>query len=302
MDDYSGSSMARNRHLVAEPYQQTPSQFMNRPDVAVHARIFPKGEAQLPTHVTNLMTEGLHAGTEKAAFERVNNMQPEADYQPAGHKHQGFETAAHYGTVERDHMENTPHDLAEDEGVFSAEGMSHGMYYKNDAEDVGSTSVMIPGGNRPVPGPNRPSTDTPGFKTWRRHVGEALADPSKAHTVPHHVRAIYEASGGAEGSHAVYPEGLKPMKDDGKPFSFVEQPALAPFATPQGGVHQQWSSPHDPFNPDVKGSRARQGEAHPQFVEMRARNTALEMQAKGQRVPNAIKRAAGYREDSKKVY
>lgn len=305
MEDYSGTSMAANKHLVAEPHQQTPSQFMNRPDVAVHARIYPKGEAGLPTHITSDMDEGLHVGTEQAAKERINNMLPNVSRLPRNKRENGFETAAHYGTVDPKHMENTPHNLAEDEGVFSdANTRPKGIYYKNDAEDQGSISAMIPGGNRSVEGPSRMSTDTPGFKTWRAHVTDALNDPSKAHTVPHHVRAIYEASGGAGGTHATYPVDLQPRKSRLVSSDQTPQMALAPFSDTQQpfGLKEDWRSPNDPYDANLRGESATYGNPDQVYNESYARMISEKMQDKGHRVPNALKRAAGGYDDTKKIY
>jgi hypothetical protein len=197
-------------HLrAAEPHEQTPEQFLNRPDTFVHGRFIDKD--MHPASQPHLMGYSVHAGTRAAALDRLEQLGA-----PRGGRKQHARFFA--GTVDPKRMHNPPpsgdvhdHGTQEVERRFYGGAdqsritmpnvnewrardqneewteEDHDKYYRNQAEDVGSTSVIL----------STPSPDRANFKPWRRHVSDALA---QGKPVPKHVEALYHASGGAEGS------------------------------------------------------------------------------------------------------
>lgn len=220
----------------AKPHEQTESQFHNRPDVFVHGRYMSMAASE--QGYKNMLfsggppTQGFHAGSEAAAHERLTNL----DAPLHGHAARFF-----HGRVDPIHMQNTPNKGEWEQG-FPAETAHtnparalptrrtddpgrevdqidewrlrhHGSYYRNDYEDRGSTSVILPTEEvrykqrmdfegqpgRPPAVYERVDHAPRNFNTWRMDVHRAL---STGQEVPHHVRATYEASGGVEGSHS----------------------------------------------------------------------------------------------------
>lgn len=207
-------------HLgAAEPHEQTPEQFLSRPDTFIHGRYMDKDMHS--TAQPHLMGYTLHAGTRAAAMDRLEQLGA-----PYGGRKQHARFFA--GTVDPRRMRNQPpsgdvHDHGDQEVTRRIYGGSeetkitkpnvnewrikdqnedwaeehHDHYYRNEAEDPGSTSVIV-------------STPTPGmtnFKPWRKHVSEAL---KYGQPVPKHVEALYHATGGEKG-------GVYHLESDFKP-------------------------------------------------------------------------------------
>lgn len=202
----------------AKPFEQTESQFQKRPDVMVHGRYVDKverGDAmpqfsrmEFPEPV---LGDGFHAGTEKAAHERLQHL---------GKPWMDREARFFHGRVDPDKMSNTPtpgrwepadaEPSPTDPGRRKDRGElwaieDHDQYYRNDYEDEGSTSAILSVRNAPARThatrgtPVEEGYKTPNnFETWRTSVGNAMAQGDK---VPRHVQALYEASGGADGPH-----------------------------------------------------------------------------------------------------
>lgn len=197
-------------HLrAAEPHEQTPGQFLSRPDTFVHGRFIDKD--MHPASQPHLMGYSVHAGTRASALDRLEQLGA-----PRGGRKQHARFFA--GTVDPKRMRNPPpsgdvHDHGDQEVTRRIYGGTeenkitkpnsnewrakdrnedwteedHNQYYRNQAEDVGSTSVIV----------STPTVDRANFKPWRKHVSEALA---QGRNVPKHVEALYHETGGAEGS------------------------------------------------------------------------------------------------------
>lgn len=198
----------------AEPWEQTESQFLNRPDVFFHGRF--EDRAAPASKGPTPRDWQFHAGSEKAAIERMTQL---------GHRwNDRYEPRFYAGRVDPSQMHNQPppegpnfhpgqrveergvepykekrvvreadnewraEDIGED---WSQSDVDH--YYRNDYEDVGSTSVILKEGRE---GPRN-------FRTHRSLVSEAIRDGLP---VPKHVQATFEASGGTRGSRAIYPQ------------------------------------------------------------------------------------------------
>lgn len=209
----------------AKPYQQTESQFHNRPDVMVHARFMNVADVNAPGAHAQMgnwaKPQGFHAGTERAAYERMEALGPP---NVASDPHPRY----FHGQVDPAKMQNTPQPSLyetdpnkavrisngwetgpKDKGRLQDHGEDwepehHNSYYRNDIEDVGSVSTIHGwrdpqritsefGGSRHVSIPDN-------FTTWRQSVTEAH---EAGKVVPSHVRAVYDATGGEAGPHHV---------------------------------------------------------------------------------------------------
>lgn len=215
----------------AEPYEQTAAQFHNRPDVFVHGRYerTMPGSRELDLHDSSIARQGFHAGTEAAAEDRLMQLGvPWADHSPR----------FYHGRVDPGRMRNTavPGDWehkenslggavrqAWDPGRLPDEGeewgsMHHGSYYRNDYEDKGSTSVVLPVehiGGRYIP---------QNFQTHREAISEALR---QRRTVPAHVKAVYKATGGTRGPRSVHHALFTPNTTSVKgKYAKVDDPIL----------------------------------------------------------------------------
>ena len=207
--------MENMRH--AEPYEQTHEQFLNRPDVFVHGRPVRKDK---PLNAVPNPAFDFHAGTRKAALDRVHDM---------GALRGGDEQHVRFfaGQVDPRKMENRPPEEgphhhpgqvvekrqyggseqvrvaepAENEWRLKDQWLDWGEgdlnhYYRNEAEDPGSTSVILHGSQR-------------NFRSWRGQVSQAIREGK---TVPSHVRSAYEASGGSGGSKTYFDAEYKPTR------------------------------------------------------------------------------------------
>lgn len=190
----------------AEPHEQTPAQFHNRPDVFVHGRLeWPEVPHNQPP---KQRAWDFHAGTSQSAIERMNDF---------GTPRQGKEPRFYAGQIHPGAMQNPPPaegphyhpdqvvlhkgdnrymtrvaEPASNEWRIKDPGEDWDpadvdSYYRNDHEDVGSTSVIV-GSYGVSVGQN--------FRSWRTSVHDALEHNKR---VPHHVKSVYEQSGGAEG-------------------------------------------------------------------------------------------------------
>jgi hypothetical protein len=198
----------------ADPHEQTEAQFHNRPNMFVHGRFErpdkPGVSGQLDLGLGTQIT-GFHAGTERAAHDRLG---------PEGHAvpWKGTHAVFYHGVVDPEKMRNKPepghwegNPLVGDKGRIEDKDEDwnqghHDKYYRNDWEDKGSTSVILSTPIHPRTGHPAPTN----FLTHRAAVSEALRDGKH---VPSHVRAVYDATGGAQGSHAVSHTHFKPVQD-----------------------------------------------------------------------------------------
>lgn len=195
----------------AEPYEQTEAQFHNRPDVMVHGRFVREDRLTQPGLPNQLAAysgrAGFHAGTARAAQERVATLGP-------ANKGYAEDPRFFHGRVDPAKMKNTPDPGAwedpkgpypppiNDPGRIVDQGddwqhHDHNKYYKNEHEDPGSVSSV-----HSVESVDRHSVQgvPNNFKTWRQSVAEA--QESGAH-IPSHVKAVYDATGGTAGPHHV---------------------------------------------------------------------------------------------------
>jgi hypothetical protein len=221
-------------HLrAAEPHEQTPAQFLNRPDTFVHGRFVEKD--MHPSTEWHKMGYSMHAGTHAAALDRLEQLGS-----PRGGRKQHARFYA--GTVDPKRMYNPPpsgdvHDHGDQEVTqtpFRFEKAKvtkpnsnewrikdqnedwnethHDKYYRNNAEDIGSTSVILSARG-----------DQTNFKSWRRHVSDAL---QQGKAVPKHVEAVYHESGGDQGSVYHVEPGFRPEVDYRErrlPYAATEQ-------------------------------------------------------------------------------
>jgi hypothetical protein len=191
----------------AEPHEQTESQFHNRPDVFVHGRYEPlkPGPRELVFNEDEAnSSKGFHAGTETSSHERMSAL---------GTPWAGTSPKFYHGSVDVTRMNNNSTPGAWETGSFRQydrgraqdEGQGwtpedHGKYYRNDYEDVGSTSAVLPFEKHLDHGEHF-GEHTPGnFLTHRQAVSDAL---SQGKTVPGHVKAVYDATGGSYGPKSV---------------------------------------------------------------------------------------------------
>lgn len=144
---------------------------------------------------------GFHAGTEKAAHERMSDL---------GESWGGTMPRFYHGRVDPAKMRNTPAQgnwevagpdkVRPDRGRIAdqQEGWAQeheNSYYRNDYEDEGSTSAILATkgtGRRDLIGDQFQTPDN--FETWRGAVGNALR---RGDEVPRNVHASFRASGGA---------------------------------------------------------------------------------------------------------
>jgi hypothetical protein len=124
----------------------------------------------------------------------------------------------------------------------------HGSYYRNDYEDKGSTSVILPlavdHGD-----PSAASTYTPqNFKTHREAVSDAL---KQGKPVPSHVRAVHDATGGESGPKSVVHTNFQEPRPVvwGKGYEKTDQP-ITGFTSTKGmatfsGGYKTYHAPDD---------------------------------------------------------
>jgi hypothetical protein len=203
----------------AEPHEQTESQFHNRPDVMVHGRFVDKDymdQAGVAKQLHPLWSgpQGFHAGTEKAAHDRVADLAPAIEGTTARFFHGRVDPAqmrnqptpgrweqSTQGTVAKGDPGRKP-DKGED-----WDRTHHNTYYRNDYEDKGSTAAILPvnihvTGEEQIGALTVPTEEhRPGnFTTWRDGITQAMKASQR---IPAHVKALYEASGGESGPHHV---------------------------------------------------------------------------------------------------
>lgn len=256
-----GMSGSEPGTLPAHPWEQTPSQFLNRPDIMVHGRNATVSHGN-GYHVS---THDFHAGTEKAAHDRLNMLGPAWE---------GTEPRFYHGTVDASQMSNRPdwNDFNKD-GPVSDHGDNWpdmteraGKYYKNEWEDPGSVSVILDGRRRRglshrtttdvMTGAERAYTsndDRPdNFKTWQEHVQEGLQTPGR--TVPKHVEAIYNDMGGPKApTHVYHPEYKNQPTGYHVMLQEKTQEPLETFRGVYGGMADHWQSPSDATSPQILG-------------------------------------------------
>jgi hypothetical protein len=166
------------------------------------------GSKELDLHSDNTrVSSGFHAGTERAAHERLQSLGSAwADHSPRFY-HGRVDPSQMQNTAVPGQWENALDNTRHggDPGRMVDQGeewrrYEHGSYYRNDYEDKGSTSVILPleveHGD-----PEAASTYTPqNFKTHREAVSDAL---KQGKPVPSHVRAVHDATGGESGPKSV---------------------------------------------------------------------------------------------------
>lgn len=218
----------------AQPHEQTPAQFHNRPDVFFHGRMEdPRvSRSDLPRQ----RSWDFHAGTSQSARDRMEDL---------GLPRAGKEARFFAGQVDPDSMQNPPptgnphdppplqvvkkgpnrytHRVIKDpanewrindpgEGWDPADTNS---YYRNEAEDIGSTSVLLN---------SRSVAHGYTFTPWRTSVEGALESGER---VPHHVKAIYDVSGGPDGPVTHEESGYsRPQRDQ---FAYRREQTALPL-------------------------------------------------------------------------
>lgn len=221
----------------AEPHEQTERQFHNRPDVMVHARFMNVADVNAPGAHAQMgkweSSSGFHAGTEQAAYERMEALGPP---NVASDPHPRY----FHGRVDPSRMKNGP---VEDQGRLHDQGEDwthdhHNSYYLNVIEDKGSVST-VHGWRDPervvdTLGSSRHVSIPDNFTTWRQSVTQANDEGTK---VPSHVQALYDATGGSAGPHHVlHPDLDRHLNDAWKnpenkrvPLSAQDAPMFSPM-------------------------------------------------------------------------
>lgn len=238
----------------AEPYEQTAAQFHNRPDVFVHGRYerTMPGSRELDLHEGNTeITQGFHAGTERSAHERLDVLGPAWERHSPRFYHGRVDPAQMQNTAVPGNWENkAPKALGggvvrhyDDPGRVPDEGEGwgprhHGSYYRNDYEDKGSTSVILPLRERGAGPFDRVYEPPQNFKTHRETVSDAL---KAGKPVPSHVREPFLATGGEFGpksvTHTHFEARYKPVF--GKGYNRYDEP-ITGLAAAGVGIGVPW--------------------------------------------------------------